>query len=330
MNDDNINVIESQISFDHVILDADALTHPRAQHFLSLLKTTKNPPLLYMRGDYESKAIEQLQKAGLQQFFKGFIGSKPTIIQEYEAFYNKIGTSADARDWLKRRKVLHLKLSKGGLIHPAKVKGVVCPLRYMAHPYINCIHNCLYCYVPSVFPAVPVVVNLNSPEILELELKSGRYDGKVVDIGSFSDPLSLLDEYFMLIPAIIEVFKNTKTKLYILTKSHRVEHIVNVAKGMENLLIGFSVTHCDSEIKKEWEPYASTYEEIKAAIKLLHDNDIEVGVRIDPIIHGYNDHLKTLSRIIDELSPYVVNFTFGVYREKPYIKEKSRSLEELE
>jgi len=311
------------IVIDDSILDYRGEPHPRLRALPKFIEDMKIRPKIYVRRvkHLSRKDIEEcLDKLNILEFFEDSIDNgNPKAF--YKKFYGKLGIAYGMESWIERRKVLHITLG-ASFIHMPKehlAKDLVCPGRFIANHYINCPYNCLYCFVPRYFRVEPLVAKLNAPEAIGKELKTGKFNGRVVDIGSNCDPLSELDEYFRLTPAIIKEFRQSKSYLYILTKSHRISHIIDVAKGMKNLLVGFTITHYDSKIKRIWEPHASTYEEIKESIKRLAENQIRVAIRIDPIIAGYNDDPEVAAKIISDLSDYIENVTVGTLRVvKPY------------
>lgn len=314
--------------FKFVIVDDSVLNykgkpHSRLQALSKLFHGMKAKPKLYVRlteGLDEKVIKESLAEADLIEFFEESIkDGNPKAF--YKKFYRKLGMGSGEKGWMERRQVLHITFGSKFIHMPKEhfAKDLVCPGRFIANHYINCTFNCLYCFVPRYFRVEPFVAKLNSPEAIGNELKTGEFDGRIVDIGSNCDPLGEIDEYLKLTPAIIEEFRKSKSYLYILTKSHRVSHIIDIANGMKNLLVGFTVTHYNSEIKRKLEPYASGYEQLIDAIKCLHENNIRVAIRLDPIIIGYNDNPEVIARIIDDLSDYVENVTVGTLRVlKPY------------
>ncbi len=171
------------------------------------------------------------------------------------------------------------------------------------NPYRGCEHGCSYCYARPTHEYMglsagldfesKIFAKINAPQLLREELSSKKWTPKTVTMSGVTDCYQPLERQLKLTRQCLEVLCEFKNPAVIVTKNHLVTRDVDVLVKMaayRGICVYISVTSLDGELAGKLEPRASRPEARLAAIHLLSQAGIPVGVMVAPILPGLTDH----------------------------------------
>nr|MDQ3071620.1 hypothetical protein [Acidobacteriota bacterium] len=116
--------------------------------------------------------------------------------------------------------------AKSALNH---VPGNALPFSYTVNPYRGCSHACAYCFARPTHRYLDlnaredfereIVVKVNVPERLRVELKRPSWQGETIALGTNTDPYQWVEGRYRLTRAIWEVLIEARNPASVLTKS---------------------------------------------------------------------------------------------------------------
>ncbi len=164
--------------------------------------------------------------------------------------------------------------------------------------YRGCIHACTYCFARSYHEFLgygagtdfetKIVAKINAPKLLREELKRMR---RKIDWLSFSmttDPYLPMEASYELTRKCLEVCRDFRVPVGILTKSPLVTRDIDVLTKMDASVF-FSIPFLTTEKSKPFEPFTPTPDARFRAMKVLADAGLKVGIAVAPVILKYND-----------------------------------------
>ena len=185
------------------------------------------------------------------------------------------------------------------------------PFSQSINPYLGCEHGCIYCYArPSyaywdLSPGLDFETRLfaksNAPELLRAELARRSYRCEPIMLGANTDAYQPIEREWKLTRRIVEVLRETRHPLLIVTKSALVERDIDLlapmaAQGLAQVAI--SVGLLDGELARKLEPRAAAPHRRLQAIRTLAAAGIPVTVLVAPIIPQLND--KDLEAVLEQ------------------------------
>ncbi|MDI6806662.1 MAG: radical SAM protein [Candidatus Aenigmarchaeota archaeon] len=221
------------------------------------------------------------------------------------------------------------------LFDPWKSKFCTCPTKYSFSPYTGCSHGCLYCYassyIPNFFTCKPKKDLLKR---LASDLK--KIDKRIyVSIANSSDPYPPLEHKLRLTRDCLKLLVANNCKFLLITKSNLVERDKDVLSKAK-VCVSFSLTTLDEDAAKKLEPNAPLPQKRLAAMENLIKHNIQVAMRIDPIIPGINDsEIGDLLKSVAEIGvKHIVSSTYKarfdswnrMYKVFPEVMEKLKDL----
>ncbi|MCF3935548.1 PA0069 family radical SAM protein [Acuticoccus sp. M5D2P5] len=169
--------------------------------------------------------------------------------------------------------------------------------------YRGCEHGCVYCFARPTHAYLGLSPGLDfetrlfaKPEaaaLLRRELSAPSYRCRSIAIGTNTDPYQPIEKKRGITRSILEVLRETKHPVGIVTKSDLVLRDLDILAPMaaENLTkVGLSVTTLNPTLSRTMEPRAPTPKKRIAAIKALADAGVPVSALIAPILPAINDH----------------------------------------
>jgi DNA repair photolyase len=170
------------------------------------------------------------------------------------------------------------------------------------NPYRGCEHGCIYCYArPShAFLGLSPGLDFESrlfykPEaatLLAAELRIKSYSCRPIALGSNTDPYQPVERRLGITRAILEVLRDFRHPVTIVTKSALIQRDIDILAEMaENRLasVTISVTTLDRTLARCMEPRAATPERRLDSITALSAAGVPTGVLSAPMIPALND-----------------------------------------
>src|SRR5947208_6831247 len=171
------------------------------------------------------------------------------------------------------------------------------------NPYRGCEHGCIYCYARPTneylgFSAgldfeSKIMVKMDAPELLKVELESPRWKPQVVVMSGVTDPYQPVEKKLRITRGCLEVLAKFRNPVAIITKNRLVTRDIDFLRELATCnaaAVNISVTSLDSKLQRVLEPRTSLPEARLDAINQLRAAGIPTGVMVAPIIPGLTDH----------------------------------------
>jgi DNA repair photolyase len=170
------------------------------------------------------------------------------------------------------------------------------------NPYRGCEHGCIYCFArpthaylgmsPGADFESRLFAKPNAAELLRKELSAPGYVPRTIAIGTNTDPYQPIEKKMRIMRSILEVLRDFRHPVGIVTKSPLVLRDIDILSEMarEGLAkVALSVTTLDRKLARTMEPRAGTPQRRLAAIKALSEAGIPTAVMFAPAIPALND-----------------------------------------
>lgn len=178
-------------------------------------------------------------------------------------------------------------------------------IQYTMNLYRGCQHQCIYCDSRSDCYQIEnfndTLVKVNALDLLKKELPSKRVKG-TVGTGSMNDPYAPVEKQYQLTRGALQLFVDYGFPVHVLTKSKLVMRDVELLRQIEQdtqALVSFTITTCDDDLGKKLEPGAALVSERLAAMQLLAERGIKVGVLLMPVLPFIEDNWENICSIVE-------------------------------
>jgi DNA repair photolyase len=171
------------------------------------------------------------------------------------------------------------------------------------NPYRGCEHGCIYCFArpthaylglsPGADFESRLFAKPNAAELLAKELSAPGYIPKVIALGTNTDPYQPLEKKMRITRSILEVLRDFKNPVAIVTKSPLILRDLDILSDMASQGLAkaaLSVTTLDRKLARAMEPRAGTPARRLQAIRGLVEAGVPAGVMFAPAIPALNDH----------------------------------------
>jgi DNA repair photolyase len=186
------------------------------------------------------------------------------------------------------------------------------PFRWTINPYRGCSHGCLFCFARPTHTYLgfnagrdfdkEIVVKVNAPEVLRVELTRPSWKGEHIAMGTNTDPYQWVEGRYKLMRGIWEAIRDARNEASILTKSplllrdlDLMKEIAEVAPISANL----SVPTIDEKAWRASEPHTPNPRARLEAVAELSRAGIPTGVLIAPLMPGINDDPRQVEEILE-------------------------------
>ena len=176
-------------------------------------------------------------------------------------------------------------------------------LETSVNPYRGCEHGCIYCYARPTHEYLgfsagldfesKIMVKMDAPELLKLELESPRWKPQVLVMSGVTDPYQPIERKLRITRGCLEVLAQFRNPVAIITKNRLVTRDLDLLGELATYnaaAVNISVTSLDSKLQRVLEPRTSLPEARLEAISQLRAAGIPAGVMVAPIIPGLTDH----------------------------------------
>src|SRR3984885_7904726 len=171
------------------------------------------------------------------------------------------------------------------------------------NPYRGCEHGCIYCFArpthaylglsPGVDFESRLFAKPHAAELLAKELSAPGYVPRVIAMGTNTDPYQPLEKKMRITRSILEVLREFKNPVAIVTKSPLILRDLDILSDMAAMGLAkaaLSVTTLDRKLARAMEPRAGTPARRLQAIRGLAEAGVPAGGMFGPAIPALNDH----------------------------------------
>jgi DNA repair photolyase len=188
----------------------------------------------------------------------------------------------------------------------------VVPFRHTINPYRGCSHACVYCFARPTHDYLglgigedferKIVVKVNAVERLRAELRSPKWSGDHIAMGTNTDPYQHAEGKYHLTRGIVETLSATRNPFSILTKSTLVLRdgaLLAAASQRTDVAVSFSIGTLDRDVWKLTEPGTPPPDRRVEALRRLSGLGIHCGVLVAPVLPGLSDGEAQLTEVVE-------------------------------
>jgi DNA repair photolyase len=176
------------------------------------------------------------------------------------------------------------------------------PFDRSINPYKGCEHGCIYCFArpthaylglsPGLDFESKLVAKPDAAAALRAELARPSYRCDVIALGANTDPYQPIERQWRITRAVLEVLREARHPVSIVTKSGMVLRDIDIlsemaGQGLASVFV--SITTLDRALARRMEPRAATPERRLEAVRALSAAGVPVGVLVSPVIPALND-----------------------------------------
>jgi len=185
------------------------------------------------------------------------------------------------------------------------------PFRYTINAYRGCSHACTYCFARPTHDYLGlgigadferrIVVKVNAVERLRVELRSPRWAGEPIAMGTNTDPYQRCEGKYRLTRGIVEVLAEAANPFSVLTKSALVLRDLDVlaaAARRTEVSVSLSIGTLDEAVWRATEPGAPHPRRRVDAVRQLSEAGIRTGVLVAPVLPGLSDSAEQLEEVV--------------------------------
>jgi DNA repair photolyase len=186
------------------------------------------------------------------------------------------------------------------------------PFRWTINPYRGCSHACKFCFARPTHTYLgmdadrdferEIVVKVNVPEVLRVEVSKPGWKREHVAIGTNTDPYQWVESRYRLMPDIWAALRDSDTPCSVLTKSPLLLRDIEVFKEL-TARVGFtanlSIPTLDEKAWRASEPRTPNPRARIEAVAELNRAGIPTGVLVAPLMPGINDAREQVEEILE-------------------------------
>lgn len=192
-----------------------------------------------------------------------------------------------------------------------EVKGAPFGFRYTINMYRGCSHACAYCFSRPSHTYLnldadrdfdsKVVVKVNAVSLLERELRSPRWSGELIAMGTNTDPYQRSEGKYRLTHGIVDTLTRHGNPFSILTKSTLVLRdlpiLVEAAK-QDLVRVNLSIGTLDEEVWRATEPGTPHPLRRVKAVERLNQAGVPCGVLMAPVLPQLSDRPDQIEAVV--------------------------------
>lgn len=173
---------------------------------------------------------------------------------------------------------------------------------YSVNPYRGCAHGCSYCYARPSHEYLGfgsgtdferrIVIKPRAGELLREAFDKPSWKGELLVFSGITDCYQPVEARFELTRRCLEVCRDYRNPVHIITKSTLVERDIDVLTELHaraSATVSVSVTFWDPEVARVIEPYVPTPRRRIETIRRLSEAGLPVVVHVAPVIVGLSD-----------------------------------------
>ncbi|MEA2209111.1 MAG: hypothetical protein QOF54_1588 [Solirubrobacteraceae bacterium] len=186
------------------------------------------------------------------------------------------------------------------------------PFRWTINPYRGCSHACVYCFARPTHQYLDfdagrdfekeIVVKVNAPEVLRIELARRSWKGEHVALGTNTDPYQWVEGRYRLMVGIWEALRDAANPCSVLTKSplllRDLELMLEIA-ARTSFGASLSIPTLEEKAWRATEPHTPHPRARLEAVAELTRAGIATGVLIAPLMPGINDSPRQVQELLD-------------------------------
>jgi DNA repair photolyase len=189
------------------------------------------------------------------------------------------------------------------------------PFRRTINPYRGCSHACVYCFARNTHTYLDldaghdfdtqIVVKVNAVELLRRELRSARWTGEHIAMGTNVDCYQRAEGRYRLMPGIITALTEAANPFSILTKGTLILRDIDLlasAAAVTDVGLNVSVGIVDKSLSRSIEPGTPSPDRRLATCAALGERGLRCGVLMGPVIPFLSDSPDQLDEAVRKIA----------------------------
>jgi DNA repair photolyase len=185
------------------------------------------------------------------------------------------------------------------------------PFRWTINPYRGCTHACEFCFARPTHTYLgfdagrdferEIVVKVNAPERLRVELKRPSWKGEHIALGTNTDPYQWVEGRYQLMRGIWQAMIDARNPGSLLTKSPLLLRDLDLMVGLHRVAdfsAALSVPTIEEAAWRTSEPHTPSPRARLEAVATLTAAGIRTGVLVAPLMPGINDDPEQVREIL--------------------------------
>jgi DNA repair photolyase len=185
------------------------------------------------------------------------------------------------------------------------------PFRFTINAYRGCSHACTYCFARPTHDYLglnigedferKIVVKVNAVERLKAELRSPKWTGEPIAMGTNTDPYQRCEGKYRLTRGLVEVLSEARNPFSVLTKSALVLRDLDLlaeAARRTDVSVSLSIGTLDEAVWRATEPGTPHPRRRVDAVRQLSEAGIRTGVLVAPVLPGMSDTPAQLEEVV--------------------------------
>lgn len=185
------------------------------------------------------------------------------------------------------------------------------PFRWSINPYRGCRHGCHFCYARRTHWfldrdgvdewASRIFVKVNAPDVLREELARPGWSREEVAVGTATDPYQPIEGRYRLTRRILEVLRDARTPVSIVTRSPLIQRDLDVLGDLARragATVCVSIATLDPDLAHDLEPTVAPPASRLRTVQRLAEHGIRTGVVLAPILPGLTDDPESLEAVV--------------------------------
>src|SRR5277367_5923704 len=187
------------------------------------------------------------------------------------------------------------------------------PFRWTINPYRGCSHACIYCFARTTHSFLDfnpgrdfereIVVKVNAPEVLRVELARPSWKREHVALGTNTDPYQWVEGRYRLMEGIWQAMLDAANPCSVLTKSplllRDLPLMLQIAQRA-SFSACLSIPTLDEKAWRATEPHTPSPRARLEAVAELNRAGIPTGVMIAPLMPGINDAPHQIEPLLEQ------------------------------
>jgi DNA repair photolyase len=187
--------------------------------------------------------------------------------------------------------------------------------RWTINPYRGCSHACVYCFARNTHTYLDldagmdfnskIVVKVNAPERVRVELAARRWQGEHIAMGTNVDCYQRAEGRYRLMPGILAALRDAANPFSILTKGTLILRDIDLlAAAAERTEVGLNVSvgSVDKELWRSIEPGTPAPDRRLGVCAALAERGLRCGVLMGPVVPFLSDSPTQLEATVSQIA----------------------------
>jgi DNA repair photolyase len=199
------------------------------------------------------------------------------------------------------------------------------PFRWTLNPYRGCAHACTFCFARPTHEFLgwnagrdferELVVKVNAPERLRVELAKPAWGGEHVALGTNTDPYQWVEGRYELMRGIWEALRDARNPCSVLTKSPLLARDLDLMRELNavtDFSAALSIPTLEPRAWRETEPRTPNPRARLEALAELSAAGIRTGVLVAPLMPGINDDPRQVAEVVRLATEAGASYVTGI------------------